>query len=282
MIELHTADNIKKWNKLMDELDLRVGFVPTMGALHEGHISLVDYARKHCDVVVSSIFVNPTQFNDAGDFEKYPITMDADRAMLTAAGCDLLFYPGIDEIYPDGREYNLDVDLGYLAECMEATNRPGHFEGVMQVVKRLLEITEPDVLYLGAKDYQQFKVVSRMVETYEMPVSVVACPIIRETEGLAMSSRNRRLSEEERHAGLLLSQSLRDICDHWEEEKPSELIARNVKRLESNPLIRLEYLEIADADTMRPIRRWEDSTSARAFVAAFAGQIRLIDNMRIY
>jgi pantoate--beta-alanine ligase len=282
MIEFQTSEDIGQWCARLRENGRKVGFVPTMGALHEGHMSLIRIARRECDIVVSSIFVNPTQFNDPADYEQYPVSAEQDKAMLNSEGCDAVFTPAVPEIYPDGREYDLKVDLGYLAECMEAAGRPGHFEGVMQVVKRLLDIVLPDVLYLGRKDYQQFRIVSRMVEACQLPVEVRQCPIIREADGLAMSSRNRRLSPEARTTARRLSGALFAIRDEWQLAPPTALAAKYREILDSDPKIAVEYLEIVDESSLQPLDSWEDAQSAIAFIAAVVGGIRLIDNVIIY
>ncbi len=282
MLEFNISKEINLWSKKQRENGLSIGFVPTMGALHEGHLSLIRIARAKNDIVVSSIFVNPTQFNNKRDLEKYPISIAADKEMLESEGCDAVFIPSRNEIYPSGEDYDLDVDLGYIGECMEASHRPGHFEGVMQVVKLLLEIVEPDILFLGRKDYQQYRVVKRMVETYNLPLEVEQCPIIREEDGLAMSSRNRRLTAEERAAGLLLSRALFQIKENWKNDSPDHLTKIYTHQLNSHKLIDVEYLEIADNETLRPVKEWSDSASVIVCIAAIVGEIRLIDNATIY
>ena len=282
MIEFNTSANVHEWCLEIRDDGRKVGFVPTMGALHEGHLSLIRIAREECDTVVASIFVNPTQFNESSDYEKYPVTIEEDKAMLLAEQCDAVFVPGVYEIYPDTKEFDTDVDLGYLATRMEAARRPGHFEGVMQVVKRLLEIVEPDALYLGRKDYQQFMVISKMVETIKIPVDVIECPIIREEDGLAMSSRNRRLSKAGRQAAVHLSQALRNIKEHWRQRTPFEYSTSYFALLNEHPLIDVEYLEIVESASLRSIDDWHEAESAIAFIAAFVDDIRLIDNLTIY
>ena len=253
-----------------------------MGALHEGHMSLIRIARKHCDIVVSSIFVNPTQFNEKADYERYPITLEEDRAMLLSEGCDAVFIPSVPEIYPGSRSYDLEVDLGYIGQCMEAEKRPGHFDGVMQVVKKLLDIVGPDILYLGRKDYQQYRVICKMVETYRLPVEVRECPIVREEDGLAMSSRNRRLSIDARQAAMELHSVLGTIVETWKEYQPDHLTQKYTLKLNEHPLIDVEYLEIVDNETLRTIQSWSGTKSAIVCIAAFVGGIRLIDNATIY
>lgn len=282
MIEFKIGSDIGKYCDENKVKGLTVGFVPTMGALHEGHMSLIKIAKAKNDLVVSSIFVNPTQFNDKKDYDKYPISVEEDKAMLTKAGCDAVFIPSVQAIYPQSTDYDLKVDLGYLAECLEAKHRPGHFEGVMQVVKRLLDLVRPTTLYLGRKDYQQFLVVKKMVETYQLPINVEQCPIVREVDGLAMSSRNRRLTEQERSAGLQLSYVLRQIKAQWKEKSPEELMTWYKELLNAHPLIEVEYLEIIHSNSLKPIDSWENAEEAMACIAAKVGEIRLIDNTTIY
>ena len=282
MIEFKIGKEIGKFCDENKSKGKSVGFVPTMGALHKGHMSLVEIAKSKNDIVVSSIFVNPTQFNDKKDFEKYPNSIAEDKAMLTEAGCNAVFIPSVEEIYPENTDYDLDVDLGYLAECLEAKHRPGHFEGVMQVVKRLLDVDRPTTLYLGRKDYQQYLVVKKMVETYKIPIDVIQCPIIREEDGLAMSSRNRRLTVEERSASLQLSYVLNQIKSKWKMKSPLELMIWYKELLNAHPLIDVEYLEIIDSNSLKPIDNWEVASNAMVCIAAKVGEIRLIDNATIY
>lgn len=282
MIEFKNEREINDWIRNFKSRGFSVGFVPTMGALHAGHLSLIEIAKQKTDIVVSSIFVNPTQFNDPKDFEKYPISIEEDKAMLTNEGCDAVFIPSVEEIYPSSKEYNLEVDLGYLAECLEGKHRPGHFEGVMQVVKRLLDIVEPTTLFLGRKDYQQYLVVKKMVETYNLPLKVIQCPIVREKDGLAMSSRNRRLSEEERISSLKLSKALNSIKENWASKLPNEHIEALINSLNDDPLINVEYLEIVNATSLKPIDSWDNEIEVIACIAAQVGNIRLIDNTTIY
>ncbi len=282
MIEFKNSIEINEWCEGLKAKGRTVGFVPTMGALHEGHMSLMHQAKAKSDYVVSSIFVNPTQFNDPKDFEKYPISIVEDKAMLTNAGCDAVFIPAVTEIYPNSTNYDLKVELGYLAECLEAKHRPGHFEGVMQVVKKLLDIVAPDFLFLGRKDYQQFLVVKAMVNHYHIPVEVIQCPIVREADGLAMSSRNRRLSEEEHSAALQLSYVLQQFQQQWKAHTPSQLQVNYHDFLNAHPLINVEYLEVVNAETLQAIDSWTVTPYAMVCVAAKVGEIRLIDNATIY
>jgi pantoate--beta-alanine ligase len=282
MIEFKNSIEINEWCKEIKAKGQTIGFVPTMGALHEGHISLIHQAKAQSDYVVSSIFVNPTQFNDPKDFEKYPISLAEDKAMLTNAGCDAVFIPSVKEIYPESTTYHLKVDLGYLAECLEAKHRPGHFEGVMQVVKKLLDIVEPQFLFLGRKDYQQYLVVKTMVNHYQLPVEVIQCQIVREVDGLAMSSRNRRLSAVEHSAALQLSYALNQIQQQWKLKTPAQLGHFYIDFLNAHPLIKVEYLEVVNAESLQSISEWTMAKSAMVCMAAKIGEVRLIDNATIY
>ncbi len=282
MIEFNNSEHLNEWCKNNKNNGLRIGFVPTMGALHDGHLSLISIAKANNDIVICSIFVNPTQFNEKEDYDKYPVSIKKDKDLLFHEGCDVVFIPNVEAIYPTSKDYNLDIDLGEMAMVLEGKHRPGHFEGVMQVVKRLLEIVVPTVLYLGKKDYQQYSILKKMVGYYQMGIEVAQCPIVREPTGLAMSSRNRRLTEKEGKAALLLSKSLFEIRNNWKLNNPQSLKNQYLEVLSSDPLIEVEYLEIIDAASLMEIKNWTDTESAIACVAAKVGKIRLIDNVTIY
>ena len=249
-----------------------------MGALHAGHGSLIEHARKDNDVVVASIFVNPTQFNNASDLEKYPRTIEADSALLSVLGCDAVFVPSVDEIY--AADFKLpEIDLGYLDQVMEGFYRPGHFQGVVQVVYRLFQIAEPDRAYFGLKDYQQIAVVRYMARFFGLPVEIVACPTLREQDGLAMSSRNLRLSPEEREMALHVSRTLFKARELSKDHTPSETKSLAESFFSTSPM-KLEYLEIVDPETLKPLTTaWVPR--AIACIVAYAGDIRLIDNMEM-
>ena len=259
----------------------KIGFVPTMGALHEGHISLVSKSNERCDFTVCSIFVNPTQFNESSDLEKYPRTTGQDIEKLVKNNCSVLFFPDESEIYPSSRKDKKKIDFGSLATCLEGEKRPGHFDGVAQVVKRLLEIVQPDELFLGLKDYQQFLIISRMVDILQMQIEVVGCPTIRENDGLALSSRNVRLGEQSRKTALELSQTLQHTQKSFDHEKIAQLKANATKRLSTLPNLKLEYFEIADSKTLKPLKEAEARNGVIACVAAYVGEVRLIDNIII-
>lgn len=256
----------------------KTGFVPTMGALHQGHISLIESACSENDVVVCSIFVNPTQFNDPKDFQNYPITIENDIDLLEKAGCDALFLPAVEEMYPAGLENKKTYALGYLETVLEGRYRPGHFQGVCQVVHRLLTIMPADRLYLGQKDFQQCMVIRKMIELENLPIETVICPTLRETDGLAMSSRNMRLDKEAREKAVEISRTLLHIKSSLKAGDLSELKTAAVEQLNRTGF-KTDYVEIADADTLELIGRWDGKRKLVALCAAFLGEVRLIDNM---
>ncbi|AMR31023.1 pantoate--beta-alanine ligase [Mucilaginibacter sp. PAMC 26640] len=254
-----------------------VGFVPTMGALHPGHISLIQQALQENDVVVCSIFVNPTQFNDPKDLEVYPRPIAADIAKLSAAGCHILFNPPVTEIYDTDEHWHLNI--GQLEFLLEGEFRPGHYQGVTQVVYKLLDIVQPQKLYMGQKDYQQFMVVARMVELLKMPVEMVMCPIAREADGLAMSSRNIHLTTDDRKHSLVLSRTLNWLKTNFDPANIFELEQEAMAMLQSEPGVEPDYIEIADGKTLLPADT--HSESIVALTAAKVGKTRLIDNVLI-
>ncbi|MFL5764437.1 MAG: pantoate--beta-alanine ligase [Bacteroidia bacterium] len=287
--------SIEELKKHLDSIRAQkknIGFVPTMGALHKGHISLVNKAKQECDVVVCSIFVNPTQFNDLSDLEKYPRTLTSDYQLLTEAGTDAVFVPEVKEMYSEtelelkrhkieDKSWTLgkNVDFGKLGEVMEGAQRPGHFNGVAQVVSKLFRIVQPDKAYFGQKDFQQLAIIRSMVKQLEMPVEIIGCPILREPNGLAMSSRNERLTREERDLAGVISQILFKIKELSASKTPAELMAFGTGELKKTPQIRLEYLEIADAVTLQPVSRIEQNQHAVVCIAVKLGEVRLIDNV---
>lgn len=262
----------------------KIGFVPTMGALHNGHISLVKQALESSEniVVIASIFINPTQFNNKSDFEKYPITLDSDLEQLMRSDCDIVFLPTVNEIYPNGLLNTENIDLGYIGNTLEAAHRPGHFEGVIQVVKILLEIVEPDFLFLGQKDFQQCMVIKKLVSHFNFSTKVVICPTQREQSGLAMSSRNMRLNNYEKEVAANLSFILFKIKNDFSSLSPTAWKINATNYLLNIPEIELEYIEITNADTLEPLQNWSEAISAVVLVAAKIGQVRLIDNLIIY
>lgn len=257
-----------------------IGFVPTMGALHAGHCSLIEKARLETNIVVCSIFVNPTQFNDKSDYDKYPITIDADVAMLIEAGCDVLFLPSVKEIYPDGTEAAQAYDFGYLNTVLEGAQRPGHFKGVGQVVARLLQMVVPDKLFLGQKDFQQCMVIKKLLELMDKPsaIDVVICPTLREADGLAMSSRNVRLTEPQRALAGIIYQCLVSI-----QTKAAtgnfELVQKECIDLLTKKGFEPEYVALANANDLQIMQQYDSNIKMVALIAAKIGAVRLIDNM---
>ena len=256
-----------------------VGFVPTMGALHQGHISLVERARKECDIVVVSVFVNPTQFNDKNDLKNYPRTPEADAAMLEAAGVDYVLFPSVEEIYPepDTRVF----DFGQIDKVMEGATRPGHFNGVAQVVSRLFAIVNPDKAYFGEKDFQQIAVIRAMCAQLGLTLEIIDCPIIRDTDGLARSSRNTLLTPEHRAAAPHIYEVLSAATTKLSEMTPQQLIEWVVTEVENNPLLKVIYFQAVDALSLQQVDNWEDSARIQGCIAVQAGEIRLIDNIKL-
>jgi len=254
----------------------KIGFVPTMGALHQGHISLIDLAHKQSDLVVCSIFVNPTQFNDLKDLDRYPRPIDQDIQLLEKAACDVLFLPEVAEMYTAAETWHLALDG--LDELLEGLHRPGHYQGVTQIVKKLFDTVEPDFAFFGQKDYQQFLVIEKMVQKLGLNVRLMMCPIIRETDGLAMSSRNVHLNPEERKNALALYQTLNWMKQQFELLSIQELQEQTQKQLLESPGIILEYLEICDGENLQALQS-KDVAKIVALVAAKVGQTRLIDNV---
>jgi pantoate--beta-alanine ligase len=255
----------------------RIGLVPTMGALHEGHLSLVRTARAQCDVVAVSLFVNPTQFGPTEDLSKYPRQFERDRRLLENEGVEILFAPAVEEMYPQGQATWVVVEG--LSEKLDGRSRPGHFRGVTTVVAKLFHILTPDTAYFGQKDAAQLAVIRRMVRELNFGVEIVACPIVREADGLAMSSRNAYLSPEERNRALVLHDALRRVEQEFGggERDARALISSAKEILAREPQIRLDYYEIVDPDTLDPVERI--SHPALVAVAAYVGTTRLIDNV---
>ena len=280
MILFKKANSLHQWVDAQQRKGQKVGFVPTMGALHLGHISLIESSRKDNDITISSIFVNPTQFNDPKDFEKYPVTIEKDILQLEQAGCDVLFLPSVEEIYPNGTTPKQHYDLQEMEILLEGKFRSGHYQGVCQVLHRLLKIVQPDNLYLGQKDYQQCMVISRLVELMGIndKTNINICPTLRETDGLAMSSRNMRLSEAERVKAVLIFQSLSYIKDNLVAGETDTIKNKAIAML-SDEGFRVDYIEIADAKTLQTVSNWDGKKKLVALAAAFLNEVRLIDNL---
>jgi pantoate--beta-alanine ligase len=258
----------------------QIGFAPTMGALHLGHLDLMRHSKAQNACTVCSIFVNPTQFNDPKDLEKYPRTPEKDLAMLESVGTEVVFMPTVEEIYPPGLDLTLQLNLNPLDQVMEGAFRPGHFQGMAQVVKRLLDIVQPDRLYMGQKDFQQFSIVGYLIQQMQLPVELVMVPTVRESDGLAMSSRNVRLNPAQRQAAPIIYQTL-----EWAK---SQLWLRAIAEIETEALqhlslpdFRPEYFQIVDGKTLQPITNPTEHDWIVACVASWVGEVRLIDNLAL-
>lgn len=278
MLIFKKVADLEQWLDTERRAGKTVGFAPTMGALHEGHLSLVLAAKKEGDVAVASIFVNPTQFNDPKDLEKYPRMPEKDIPLLLGAGCDALFIPPVEEVYPPGLELTVQLDFRQLDEVMEGVFRPGHFKGMATVVKRLLDIVHPHRLYMGQKDFQQLTIVRDMIRQLGLPVQLVMCPTTREPDGLAMSSRNLRLSPEMRLAAPAIYRALSEAKEQIQYEPAAVVQTRALRQLEAAGL-KPEYFDIVDGISLLPVEHYHESNFIVACVAAWAGEVRLIDNL---
>lgn len=271
--------SISALGKALEDLRIegrRVGLVPTMGALHRGHLSLVEEALSRKDAVVVTIFVNPTQFNDPGDLERYPRNLKQDQAMLREYPVSIVFTPSVEEMYPE-KDTRI-FDLAPLDSVMEGIHRPGHFNGVAQIVSKLFEITSPDRAYFGLKDFQQVAVIKKLVSLMNLPLEIVGCPIVREKDGLAMSSRNLLLTRSGREAAPHINHVLEEAAKVFRKYKPPELTKWVTDQLNLHPLINVEYFEIVDDETLQPAINWHDSQRVIGCIAARIENVRLIDN----
>jgi pantoate--beta-alanine ligase len=278
---LEVINTIAGLNSLLKPRKLaqqKIALVPTMGALHKGHVSLVKIAQQHADVVVCSIFVNPTQFTDPKDLEKYPRPLQHDIEMLQDAGCDYVFMPSVKEMYPVPENWH--IDLGPAEFLLEGEFRRGHYQGVTQIVKKLFDAVDPDVAFFGQKDFQQVLMIRNMVAHFNLPVQIISCPIIREDDGLAMSSRNIHLSALEHEHALVLSKALTYVKDHFQTENIETLLKEAMSIIQRVEGVELDYFTIANSETLLPEK---DKTAQHlvALVAAKVGETRLIDNMML-
>lgn len=275
---------VRKINELRQAVDSAkaqsksIGLVPTMGALHDGHMSLIDKAREENDIVVVSVFVNPTQFNNPDDLRTYPRTEEADCRKLEAAGVDYAFVPTAEEIYPepDTRVF----DLGPVAEVMEGAMRPGHFNGVAQIVSKLFAMTNPDRAYFGEKDFQQIAVIRRMAEIEGFDIDIVACPIKRESDGLALSSRNVRLTPEQRAIAPAIHKAMLASVANAKERSVEDVRKQVVDEINACPQMEVEYYQIVDGKSMQPITEWSQSEMPTGCITVYCGDVRLIDNIK--
>lgn len=256
----------------------KIALVPTMGALHKGHVSLIKIAQQHADLVVCSIFVNPTQFTDPKDLEKYPRPLQHDIEMLQEAGCDFVFMPSVKEMYPTPEQWH--IDLGNAEFLLEGEFRKGHYQGVTQIVKKLFDAVDPDLAFFGQKDFQQVLMIRNMVAHFGLSLEIISCPIIREDDGLAMSSRNIHLSASDRKNALVLSRALQYVKDHFAEESIDELLKNAIGLIQDTEGVELDYFTIANGETLLP-EQYKGFSPLVALVAAKVGETRLIDNMML-
>lgn len=260
------------------QLGKSIGLVPTMGALHQGHLSLVASSKLNCDVTVCSIFINPTQFNNADDLSKYPRTIESDISMLSLAQCDIVFHPTAEEIYQDGLKAP-SFDWGAVTNAWEGHFRPGHFDGVITVVHKLFDIVKPQFAFFGKKDFQQCAVINRMVQEFKLPIHITLVETKREPDGLAMSSRNSRLTMEMRQQALVISQLLFWIKDHLPKSEMTEVHHYVKQEINKHRLLKLEYFDIVNPQTLEPIKSYNQGMEHVALIALWCGNVRLIDNM---
>lgn len=256
----------------------RIGFVPTMGALHAGHLSLVKRCVSENEICVVSVFVNPTQFNDPKDLLTYPRTLDEDCRLLEPSGCNYVFAPSVEEMYPEPDQRVFD--FGTVSQVMEGARRPGHFNGVAQIVSKLFYAVEPDAAYFGEKDFQQIAVIRKMVKQLNIPVQIVDCPILREFDGLALSSRNTRLTPEQRQKAPLISRTLKESTNFVPEKSVQEVIDYVVSTINQDSVFRVEYFEIVDGNTLESIHNWAETDYPVGCITVYCGEVRLIDNIK--
>lgn len=282
MIICKTLPALRQSLKGHQPFDNTVGFVPTMGALHAGHLRLVSQSLQAGCYTVASIFVNPTQFNDPADFAKYPVTIEQDIYLLQQAGCHVLFLPDVHTLYPHGTALARPYDLGRMDQLLEGAHRPGHFQGVCQVVERLLRLVQPGQLFMGQKDYQQCMVVQRLLHLTGLPVQLRVVATMREANGLAMSSRNQRLTPAERQTAGIIFKQLEYLKNYITQQPIEHLIAHATRQLQAQGLEPIDYVSIADARSLEPVHHFNPNQPLVALIAAFLGAVRLIDNLTIY
>lgn len=276
---IHTINALKAWLQPLQDEQLKIALVPTMGALHKGHLSLIEIAQQQASIVVCSIFVNPTQFTDPKDLEKYPRPLEHDIKMLKEAGCNAVFMPSVTEMYPQyPKAEKWHIDLGSAEFLLEGEFRKGHYQGVTQIVKKLFDAVQPDLAFFGQKDFQQVLMIKNMVKYFQLPVEIISCPIIREDDGLAMSSRNIHLSASDRQHALVLSRALQYVKDNYHSLSLTELMSKAKEMINAISGVELDYFTIADQETLLPISD-QETKNAVALVAAKVGETRLIDNM---
>ncbi|MDE6247239.1 MAG: pantoate--beta-alanine ligase [Muribaculaceae bacterium] len=277
---IRSVDELIGYVAMQKEHHHSIGFVPTMGALHAGHISLVERAVADNDSVIVSVFVNPTQFNNPTDLATYPRDEESDIRLLAKAGVNAVFIPTVEEIYPAGQQRDHEFELGSVSEVMEGKFRPGHFQGVAQAVSRLFELVRPDRAYFGEKDFQQIAVINEMVKSEGIDVEIIPCPIKREEDGLALSSRNQLLTEDQRRRAPEIYAALKYSVEYSKEHSVRATHDTVVERIDAIPEMKVEYFEIVDARTLLPVEEWEESPEIVGCITVYNGKVRLIDNIR--
>ncbi len=281
MQAITTQLDIREAVQTAKKTDKKVGFVPTMGALHYGHLSLIDYALRHCDLVVVSIFVNPTQFNNSQDLKKYPRTLEADLAILAPYKKNIIVYAPTAKTVYNGQIASKEYHFGALEEVMEGEHRPGHFDGVGTVLNLLFRQVNPDTAFFGEKDFQQLMIVKKLVQKEKLTLEIIGCPIYRQEDGLAMSSRNARLTQQQLHIAPFIFQVLLQVKNDFGTKSANQLKRWVVQQFKSQEGLELEYFEIANIEGLRPLSRKRNHQKYRAFLAVYAGDIRLIDNIAL-
>lgn len=279
MKKIYTTQEMKSWVESQRKLNKSIGFVPTMGALHAGHLSLIKQCKIDNDVCVASVFVNPTQFNNSEDLEKYPRDPEKDAELLERMNCDAVFFPTVEDMYPEG-EKSESFDFNGLEHQMEGKFRPGHFDGVGTIVNKFFQIIQPYRAYFGEKDFQQLRIIQTLVKNKGLHIQIVPMPIFREDDGLAMSSRNQRLTPEFRKASPEIYKILRNVNSLKNNFSPKE-VKEKIEALFAKTDLKLEYFVLCNEETLNEISDWGEGENIRAFVAAYAGEIRLIDNLKI-
>ena len=278
---MHIVSDVKSLNQLLESSivkNKKVGFVPTMGALHEGHLSLIELAKSECEVVICSIFINPTQFNDSNDLKNYPITMERDIALLESKNCNILFAPKTEDMYPEGVK-SMSYNLDRLDIVLEGSKRPGHFDGVCTIVHRLFDCIKPSVAFFGEKDFQQLAIIRQLVKSLKIPVEIKSGPTIREKDGLAKSSRNALLSSEQRKKAAILYRSLKKAKSLFGTVNNDEIINILNEDIVTISEATVDYIEIVNSKTLQPLKKQQSDTEAIALIAVFIGNVRLIDNL---
>ncbi|MFA9290226.1 MAG: pantoate--beta-alanine ligase [Solirubrobacteraceae bacterium] len=281
MIVINTILELNSWYNHIKLNNVSLGFIPTMGALHEGHISLVEKSVSENDFTIVSIFVNPTQFNNTNDFVNYPITIENDTLLLKQSKCDVLFLPTTQEIYSNNIN-STNYKFSGIEKVMEGKHRPGHFDGVATIVSKLFNFVKPDIAYFGEKDFQQLLIIKELVKLERIPLKVVGMPIYREENGLAMSSRNTRLSSSQREESSLIFKTLQTVKSMFLDSVPIRDINTYVKNIFINTNLKLEYFEVRENNSLKFAKKISENKKHRAFISVFVGEVRLIDNIALF